>query len=123
MGVSAALVATLWLAFTVNGLRMARRRRFGEHRVSMIRSFALTMSIIVSRFISVPAIIALAPQVDTTFGGSEDLMLHSATSIKRLGKPRHLTRTRPMGIDRRGPSAPRSDGSSGTSSAAPRHPR
>jgi uncharacterized membrane protein YozB (DUF420 family) len=73
--------AALWLIVTIVGWRMARQRRYGEHRKWMIRSFALTMMIVLSRVLTVPAVIGLSAQVDTTFGGSEELMLHSATSI------------------------------------------
>ncbi|GAA0943951.1 DUF2306 domain-containing protein [Nonomuraea longicatena] len=75
------LIAVLWITVTVIALRMARRRRVADHRKWMIRSFALTMSIIMSRVINVPAIITLAGQTDTAFGGSETLMLQTATSI------------------------------------------
>lgn len=42
-------LAVLWLATTVAGFRMARQRRFGEHREWMIRSVALAFSIVVNR--------------------------------------------------------------------------
>jgi uncharacterized membrane protein YozB (DUF420 family) len=73
--------SALWLTVTIIGLRMARQRRYGDHRKWMSRSFALTMSIILSRVINVLATIALTPEVDTTFGGSEELMQYSALSI------------------------------------------
>ena len=47
--VSNVLLASLWLAFTITGYRMARQRRYVEHRRWMIRSFALTASIITNR--------------------------------------------------------------------------
>jgi uncharacterized membrane protein YozB (DUF420 family) len=73
--------SALWLTVTIIGLRMARQRRYGEHRRWMSRSFALAMSIILSRVINVAATIVLTPQVDTTFGGSKELMTFSAASI------------------------------------------
>ena len=73
--------SVLWLTVTIIGLRMARQRRYGDHRKWMSRSFALAMSIVLSRVINVLATIALTPQVDTTFGGSEELMQYSALSI------------------------------------------
>ncbi|TCO53449.1 DUF2306 domain-containing protein [Actinocrispum wychmicini] len=73
--------SALWLTVTITGLRMARQRRYGEHRKWMSRSFALAMSIVLSRVINVVATIALMPQVDTTFGGSKELMKYSAASI------------------------------------------
>ena len=45
------------------GLRMARQRRLVEHRRWMIRSFALTMSIITNRVWAVIATIVLMPQL------------------------------------------------------------
>jgi hypothetical protein len=69
--VSNVLLAALWLAFTITGFHMARRRRFVEHRRWMIRSFALTMSIITNRVWGVVATVVLSPELSTTFGGSE----------------------------------------------------
>ncbi|MFC3455704.1 DUF2306 domain-containing protein [Amycolatopsis speibonae] len=73
--------SVLWIAVTIIGLRMARRRRFADHRRWMSRSFALSMSIVLSRVINIVATIVLTPQIATTFGGSEVLMKYSATSI------------------------------------------
>jgi uncharacterized membrane protein YozB (DUF420 family) len=73
--------SALWLLVTITGLWMARQRRYNEHRRWMSRSFALAMSIALSRVINIPATIVLTPQVDSTFGGSEELMRYSATSI------------------------------------------
>jgi uncharacterized membrane protein YozB (DUF420 family) len=69
--VSDVLLALLWLGCTAAGFRAARQRRFGDHRRWMIRSFALTMSIILNRVWSVLGIILLSPKLDSTFGGSE----------------------------------------------------
>lgn len=73
--------SALWLTVTIAGLWMARQRRFGEHRRWMSRSFALAMSIVLSRVVNVVATIVLTPEVDTTFGGREELMHYSAASI------------------------------------------
>ncbi|TDV56541.1 DUF2306 domain-containing protein [Actinophytocola oryzae] len=73
--------SALWLTVTIIGLRMARQGRYGDHRRWMSRSFALAMSIVLSRVVNVVATIVLTPQVDTTFGGSEELMRYSAVSI------------------------------------------
>ena len=67
------LLAVVWLACTLTGWRMARQRRFGEHRRWMIRSFALTASIITNRIWGVIIGITLAPQLETTFHGDEVL--------------------------------------------------
>jgi uncharacterized membrane protein YozB (DUF420 family) len=71
--VSNLLLAVLWLTFTITGWRMARQRRFADHRRWMIRSFALTASIITNRIWGAIAYITLTPQLDTTFGGNEQL--------------------------------------------------
>ncbi|GAB2975669.1 DUF2306 domain-containing protein [Saccharothrix stipae] len=73
--------SALWLVITIMGLWMARRRRYQEHRRWMSRSFALTMSIVLSRIINVVATIVLTPQLDTTFKGSRDLLVYSSASI------------------------------------------
>jgi uncharacterized membrane protein YozB (DUF420 family) len=69
--VSSVLMALLWLTFTITGFLMARRGRFIEHRRWMIRSFALTCSIILNRFVAVAVYFALAPQQETTFAGND----------------------------------------------------
>ena len=68
------LLALLWLGVTLRGWRMARQRRFGEHRRWMIRSFALTASIISNRIWAAVFYLALSPQLDTTFHGDAGLM-------------------------------------------------
>ncbi|WP_414938386.1 DUF2306 domain-containing protein [Amycolatopsis sp. cmx-11-51] len=73
--------SVLWIAITIIGIRMARQRRYADHRRWMSRSFALAMSIVLSRVINVVSTIVLTPQLDTTFGGSEVLLRYSAVSI------------------------------------------
>ncbi|MEV4637290.1 DUF2306 domain-containing protein [Actinoplanes sp. NPDC049548] len=63
------LLALLWLGCTVTGWRRARQRRYADHRRWMIRSFALTASIISNRIWGAIAAVTLAPQLDTTFHG------------------------------------------------------
>ncbi|MGH3964090.1 MAG: DUF2306 domain-containing protein [Pseudonocardiaceae bacterium] len=72
------MLALLWLPITIAGYRMARQRRFAEHREWMIRSFALTTSIVVNRLWLVLLFIVLSPQVDTTFGGDQAAMINAA---------------------------------------------
>jgi hypothetical protein len=67
------LLAVIWLGCTLLGFRAARQRRYADHRRWMIRSFALTLSIITNRVWGVLVGIALGPQLDTTFGGNEEL--------------------------------------------------
>lgn len=66
---SSMLLATLWIAFTVTGLLMARQRRFADHRRWMLRSFALTASIITNRVWAGVLVALLLPQLETTFNG------------------------------------------------------
>ncbi|WP_033296293.1 DUF2306 domain-containing protein [Amycolatopsis jejuensis] len=75
------LLAVVWLGVTGAGYRAARERRFGDHRRWMIRSFALTMSIILNRLIAPLAVMFLEPQVPTTFGGSEIALMQSVSAI------------------------------------------
>jgi uncharacterized membrane protein YozB (DUF420 family) len=75
------LLASLWLAFTVTGYRMARQRRHAEHRRWMIRSFALTFSIITNRIWGPLAYFALAGELDAEFGGNEQLLRWTIAGI------------------------------------------
>lgn len=75
------LLAILWLIFTISGFRMGRQHRFFEHRRWMIRSFALTMSVISNRVWAVIMIVVLMPQLNTTFGGSELLMIQTVAGL------------------------------------------
>ncbi|SCG72503.1 DUF2306 domain-containing protein [Micromonospora humi] len=72
------VLAVLWLATAVAGYRTARRRRFAEHRRWMVRSFALTLSIVLNRLWVVLFVVLLLPQVDTTYGGDQDAMIRAA---------------------------------------------
>jgi uncharacterized membrane protein len=80
--VSDVLLAVLWLGATFAGYLAARDRRFGDHRRWMIRSFALTMSIIMNRVVGAVAAMVLEPEIATTFGGSE---LAFGQSIAAIG--------------------------------------
>ncbi|MGH4025578.1 MAG: DUF2306 domain-containing protein, partial [Pseudonocardiaceae bacterium] len=73
-------LALLWLPITIAGYRMARQRRFAEHREWMIRSFALTTSIVVNRLWVILLVVVLSPQVGTTFGGAQDAMITAAAN-------------------------------------------
>ncbi|MEU5314454.1 DUF2306 domain-containing protein [Streptomyces sp. NPDC021562] len=53
MQLSTATTSVLWMATAVAGLRMARQGRIADHRRWMVRSFALTLSIVVSRVLGV----------------------------------------------------------------------
>ncbi|WP_410618480.1 hypothetical protein [Amycolatopsis sp. cmx-8-4] len=62
-----------------------RERRFGDHRKWMIRSAAMTFSIIVNRLITPIAMVVLEPQIPTTFGGSELAYSQSVAAISSWG--------------------------------------
>jgi hypothetical protein len=62
--VSNVMLAGLWLAVTITGYRMTRQRRYVEHRRWMIRSFALTVSIITNRIWGVMWFLVLSPRLD-----------------------------------------------------------
>ncbi|MDI3287307.1 DUF2306 domain-containing protein [Polyangium sp. 15x6] len=79
--VSNVLLALLWLTFTVAGHRSARQQQMAEHQKWMIRSFALTMSVITNRIWGVAAAIALMPQLHTTFAGNEELLRQAIAGI------------------------------------------
>lgn len=73
------LLALLWIGCTLTGWRMARKRRFVDHRRWMVRSFALTMSIITNRLYGAVFTILLEPQLDTAFHG-DPMLLGSTVS-------------------------------------------
>ncbi|TDC99911.1 DUF2306 domain-containing protein [Nonomuraea diastatica] len=79
--VSNVLLALLWLGCTFAGWRMARQRRFVDHRRWMVRSFALTMSIITNRLHGVVLVILFTPQFDTTFGGDEAALGNTVAAL------------------------------------------
>ena len=54
-------LGVLWLIFTVRGFLAARGRRFDEHREWMLRSFALSFSIVTNRIWSMVCLAAFAP--------------------------------------------------------------
>jgi hypothetical protein len=74
------LLALLWVPVTIAGYRAARQRRFVEHREWMIRSFALTTSIVVNRLWLVALLILLAPGTGSAFGGDEAAMVDAAAA-------------------------------------------
>lgn len=56
-------LALLWLGTTIAGYRMARQRRFADHREWMIRSFALAYSIVANRVWQIVCFAAFSPEV------------------------------------------------------------
>ena len=99
--------SALWVAVTVIGLRMALRRRYHDHRKWMSRSFALSMSIVLSRVVNIVATIVLTPQLDTTFKGSPELLQYSAASIGVWLSPLLLLLVADWVLERRKPAARR----------------
>jgi uncharacterized membrane protein len=57
------MLALLWLGTAVAGYRAARARRFDQHREWMVRSVALTFSIVANRPWSMLCIAVFAPEV------------------------------------------------------------
>ncbi|MCU1663703.1 MAG: hypothetical protein QOI36_2348 [Pseudonocardiales bacterium] len=57
------MLAVLWLGTALAGYRAARARRFAEHREWMVRSVALTFSIVANRAWSMLCIAVFAPEV------------------------------------------------------------
>lgn len=78
---SGVVLASLWVACTLAGWRMARQRRFVDHRRWMVRSFALTLSIITNRLWGVVFVIALSPELETTFHGDEALLASTVSAL------------------------------------------
>jgi uncharacterized membrane protein len=79
--VSNVMLSLLWLLTTLVGLQAARERRFGDHRRWMIRSFALTLSIILNRILGGILFLLLSPRLDTTFHGDETLLIQTIAGI------------------------------------------
>jgi uncharacterized membrane protein YozB (DUF420 family) len=79
--VSSVMMALLWLGITLTGFVMARRGRFVEHRRWMIRSFALTCSIILNRFVAAAVFFTLQPQQETAFAGNETWFVQVTAGI------------------------------------------
>jgi Predicted membrane protein (DUF2306) len=75
------VLALVWLTVTITGYRAGRQYRIADHRRWMIRSVVLTLSIITNRAWAVVWVIALVPQLQTTFGGNEALMVQSIAGL------------------------------------------
>jgi uncharacterized membrane protein YozB (DUF420 family) len=75
------LLALLWLICSITGFRMGRQRRLAPHRRWMVRSVTLTMSVITNRVWAVIVYLALSPQLATTFGGNEQLMVQTIAGL------------------------------------------
>jgi hypothetical protein len=75
------LLAIVWLTVTITGYRAGRQFRVADHRRWMIRSVVLTFSIITNRLWAVIWVVTLVPQLQTTFGGNEALMVQAIAGL------------------------------------------
>ena len=75
------LLALVWLFVTMAGYRAGRQYRTAEHRRWMTRSTVLTVSVISNRAWAVVWVITLSPQLATTFGGNEALMVQAIAGL------------------------------------------
>ena len=81
LAASNVLLAIVWLVVTALGFRAGRAYRLAEHRRWMTRSVVLTLSIITNRVWAVVWVITLSPQLATTFGGDERLMVQAIAGL------------------------------------------
>lgn len=81
LAVSDVMLALLWLTFTAVGYRMARQGRYAEHRRWMLRSFALTFSIITNRVWGVIIFLTLSPMAESTFQGNEAMLTWTISGL------------------------------------------
>ena len=79
--VSDVTLALLWLSVTTYGFLLARRGRYAEHRRWMLRSFALTVSIVVNRIVGIPIALLLIGRLDTTFAGNATWMVATIAGL------------------------------------------
>lgn len=73
-GFSDTLSSVLWLVVTTYGFVLARQGRTADHRRWMLRSVALTSSVLVNTLVFIPVGLVLKPMLNTWFGGDEDLL-------------------------------------------------
>jgi hypothetical protein len=81
LAASNVLLAVVWLVVTAAGFRAGRAYRLAEHRRWMTRSVVLTLSIVTNRVWAVVWVIVLSPQLATTFGGNERLMIQTIAGL------------------------------------------
>ena len=81
IGASNVVLAIVWLTVTMTGFRAGRRHSWFEHRRWMTRSVVLTFSVITNRVWTVIWVIVFIPQLDTTFGGNERLMIQTIAGL------------------------------------------
>lgn len=75
------LMAILWAATGIAGLRATLQRRYGDHRRWMIRNYAITLAIFASRLWGGPLFAIVFALEDTrTYQGNETAMIHDIAS-------------------------------------------
>ncbi|RAV17118.1 hypothetical protein DQP55_03735 [Mycolicibacterium sp. GF69] len=72
LAASNVVLGTLWLWFTVNGYLAARRRDVAQHRLHMVRSATLALSIITNRIWTPIIFITCYPLQDSVFDGNTE---------------------------------------------------
>jgi uncharacterized membrane protein len=75
-------VAMIWASITTYGFVLARQGRTADHRRWMLRSFALTVSVLLGMILSVPINMLLRMQLDTRLEGSEDILRQMSLSTE-----------------------------------------
>nr|WP_244885534.1 DUF2306 domain-containing protein [Amycolatopsis vancoresmycina] len=70
------VAALLWLGFTIAGWRAIRRRRYGDHRKWMVRSFAMCMNTLMTRALSPVGFLLVLPR-----GGDKTTMILTAAAV------------------------------------------
>ncbi|MET7311760.1 DUF2306 domain-containing protein [Streptomyces sp. NPDC005571] len=75
------LGSLLWLSMTAFGFVLARQGRHADHRRWMLRSFALTLSVVVSLTVHVPVEMWLRSMQESRFHGSEDVVQQMLSGI------------------------------------------
>jgi uncharacterized membrane protein len=72
--VEQAFAAVLWVSITAYGFHLGRQGRFADHRRWMLRSFALTASVLLNEILLPPVELLLRTQLDTRLAGSQDVL-------------------------------------------------
>ncbi|MEV6997420.1 DUF2306 domain-containing protein [Streptomyces sp. NPDC093982] len=69
------LTSILWLSITTYGFVLARQGRTADHRRWMLRSFALTMTVVSNTILLLPIGWVVKPLLHSHFAGDEEVML------------------------------------------------
>lgn len=74
------LVGLLWLCVTTYGLVLARQGRTADHRRMMLRSFAVTTSVLVNEVVFPPIYVLFKAQLHTQLAGSQFVLLQMSNA-------------------------------------------